>query len=58
MDGLKLAAAVRSRWPPVRIIVTSGHRIVEMGDLPDGSLFYSKPYSYDKVVTSIREMLA
>ena len=24
MDGLKLAAAVRDRWPPVHIIVTSG----------------------------------
>jgi CheY-like chemotaxis protein len=25
MNGLKLAAAVRDRWPPVRIIATSGH---------------------------------
>ncbi|HVI80617.1 MAG TPA: response regulator, partial [Candidatus Acidoferrum sp.] len=25
MNGLKLAAAVRNRWPPVRIIATSGH---------------------------------
>ena len=24
MDGVKLAAAVRKRWPPVRLIVTSG----------------------------------
>ena len=24
MDGLKLSAAVRDRWPPVKIIVTSG----------------------------------
>lgn len=24
MDGLKLAAAVRNRWPPIEIIVTSG----------------------------------
>lgn len=24
MDGLKLSAAVRDRWPPVRIVVTSG----------------------------------
>ncbi len=26
MDGLNLAAAVRDRWPPVQIIITSGHR--------------------------------
>ena len=25
MDGPKLAAAVRDRWPPLKIIVTSGH---------------------------------
>ena len=24
MDGLKLAQAVRDRWPPIKIIVTSG----------------------------------
>ena len=25
MDGLKLARAVRGRWPPIKIIATSGH---------------------------------
>lgn len=58
MDGLKLAAAVRDRWPPVKIIVTSGHRIVEITDLPDGSVFFSKPYKHIEVLTSMREMLA
>lgn len=57
MDGLKLAAAVRGRWPPVRIIVTSGHRIVDIADLPDGSVFFSKPYSHQGVVSTIRELL-
>lgn len=57
MDGLKLAAAVRDRWPPVRIIVTSGHRLVEITDLPDGSVFFSKPYVHLAVVKSMRQML-
>lgn len=57
MDGLKLAAAVRDRWPPVKIIVTYGYRTVEITDLPDGSVFFSKPYQHDSVVASIREML-
>ena len=30
MDGLKLAAAVRDRWPPVHIIVTSGMRAAKL----------------------------
>jgi two-component system, response regulator PdtaR len=43
-DGLKLAEAVQ-RWPPVKIIVVSGHRVVEITDLPDGSIFFAKPSS-------------
>lgn len=58
MNGLKLAAAVRNRWPPVKIIVTSGARIVEITDLPDGSVFFSKPYAHSSVVASMRGMLA
>lgn len=57
MDGLKLAAAVADRWPPVRIIVVSGHRTVEITDIPDGSMFFSKPYSKDTLVSSMRELL-
>lgn len=33
MNGLILAAAVRKRWPPVRIIATSGHFKVQAGDM-------------------------
>ncbi len=40
MNGLKLSAFVRDRWPPVRIIITSGKRMVEVTDLPHGSLFF------------------
>lgn len=57
MDGLKLAEAVRNRWPPVKIIVVSGHRVVEITDLPDGSMFFSKPYSPSHIVASMRELL-
>lgn len=57
MDGLRLAAAVRDRWPPVVIIVTSGHRNVEVDQLPTEARFMSKPYDAGKVASSIREML-
>lgn len=56
MDGLKLSAAVRDRWPPVKIVVTSGHRMVEITDLPDGSVFHAKPYRHAEVVASFREL--
>lgn len=58
MDGLRLAAAVRDRWPPVKIIVVSGQRSIDESDLPDGSLFFSKPYSADRIASSMRALLA
>lgn len=58
MDGLMLAAAVAKRWPPIRIIVVSGHRNVEITDIPDGSVFYSKPYRPADIIDSMNEMLA
>jgi len=58
MDGLMLAAAVRDRWPPVKIIVTSGHRNVSISDLPKDSLFFDKPYSGKAIASAVREMVA
>lgn len=43
MDGLKLAYAVRDRWPPIKIIVTSGREVLTQGDLPPGVRFLAKP---------------
>ena len=42
MDGLKLAAAVKGRWPPIKIIATSGVHVGET-DLPEGGRFLPKP---------------
>ena len=58
IDGLKLAEAVRGRWPPIHIIVTSGHRKVDMRDLPDGSVFFPKPYREAALVTELNRMAA
>ncbi len=57
MDGLKLAAAIRERWPPVKIIVTSGYRRVAVDELPVEAEFMRKPYSPDAVVAAFRHML-
>lgn len=42
MDGLRLAAAARDRWPPIHIIVTSGHRAMSDDTLPVVGRFFSK----------------
>jgi CheY-like chemotaxis protein len=44
MDGLKLARFVRDRWPPIKIVATSGHVRGADKDLPAGSVFLPKPY--------------
>ena len=45
MDGLKLARFVRDRWPPIKLVATSGRVTMGEGDLPEGGLFISKPYT-------------
>lgn len=56
VDGLKLAASVRDRWPPIKIIVTSGHRRIDVDALPVEARFMVKPYDPNAVIRSIREM--
>lgn len=56
MNGLKLAHAVAHRWPPIRIIATSGHFKVREGDLPDGGRFIPKPYRQHQVIGALTEL--
>jgi DNA-binding NtrC family response regulator len=56
MDGLELAAAVRDKWPQVKIIVTSGHHDLSDEALPVEGKFFSKPYDYSRVVRTMREL--
>lgn len=52
MDGLKLAAAVRDRWPPVHIIITTGK--ARPMSIPANALFIPKPYIVQNVVAAMR----
>jgi CheY-like chemotaxis protein len=56
MDGLKLAHYVRGRWPPVKIIVTSGHVQVGRQDMPRDATFFAKPYRAMQIVGKLREL--
>ena len=56
MNGLRLANAIRGRWPPIKIIATSGHFRVRDGDLPDGGRFLPKPYSSGQIIHLINEL--
>jgi two-component system, response regulator PdtaR len=54
MDGLKLAHAVRNRWPPIKIIVTSGRERIAEQDLPAGGRFIAKPYDPSEIKDALR----
>src|SRR3954470_25035446 len=52
MDGLKLAATVRDRWPPIHIIITTGK--ARPMTIPANALFIPKPYLSKNIVTAMR----
>jgi two-component system, response regulator PdtaR len=56
MDGLKLAHAIRGRWPPLHLIVTSGVNVLNKEQLPENGRFIRKPYSAEQVATALREL--
>lgn len=58
MDGLRLAALIRDRWPPVELIVTSGRMQPAAGVLPDRARFLPKPYSGSSLIGEIAPLLA
>ena len=53
--ALRLAHAIRHRWPPIELLLTSGHTRVGNEDMPDRGLFLSaKPYDGDELVRTLR----
>ena len=57
MDGAKLSRAVRDRWPPMKIIVTSGKTYGVGLQLPDDSVFMPKPYMTTALVRAIHKLM-
>ena len=54
MDGLRLAAAIRDRWPPIHLIVVTGLAPSNRSELPRGSLFVPKPYRAAEILSAVR----
>jgi len=57
MDGLKLTHFVRGRWPPVKIVATSGRVRITDSDLPEGGRFLPKPYSAGEITATLHELI-
>src|ERR1700722_13195718 len=50
LNGLRLAALVKAKWPPIRIIITSGMTTPDA--LPEQAVF-KKPYRTAQVLEAI-----
>jgi len=56
LDGTRLAAAIRDRWPPIEIILTSGNLRPAAELLPERTFFLAKPYSDAKLVEALNAL--
>ena len=56
MDGLRLARFIKDRWPPIKIVATSGRLRVAEEDLPKGSIFVPKPYTPEQIIRTFRQL--
>lgn len=56
-DGFDLAREIAGRWPATTILVASGNRSPEPGELPEGAAFLGKPFSATLVRESILTLL-
>jgi two-component system, response regulator PdtaR len=57
IDGLKLAHAVRDRWPPIKIVVVSGKVALTANDMPSNSWFFAKPYQPSRMISELRSLM-
>lgn len=56
MDGIRLAHAVRERWPPVKLVLVSGHQSPASDTLPTESTFFPKPYDMRTISETLWSM--
>ena len=54
MTGYELAHEVQRNWPTIEILITSGRRWPEAGDLPAGAAFLAKPCPNDALLLHVR----
>ncbi|MDO7841881.1 response regulator [Sphingomonas immobilis] len=55
MDGVRLAHVIRDRYPPTLLLIASGARKLEQGDMPPGATFIAKPFDPRSLLSRIRE---
>lgn len=57
MDGLDLARTVHSRWPHIRLLLTSGHHRLDDSHVPANGQFVRKPWGQGVLVARVKDLL-
>ena len=55
MDGIDLAREVKMRWPLLPVILTSGHALKRIRELPPGVAYMPKPWQPLNVLTAAEQ---
>lgn len=58
IDGMNLEIAIRGRWPPIEVILTSGLYNIGEDELPARSVFFRKPCNHNEIIATIQRMAA
>lgn len=58
MSGIELAERVRQRYPATRLLLTSGYPRSELGALPEGTVFLTKPYRLTQLLDALAGLAA
>src|SRR6266480_1554165 len=57
MDGLKLAHAVHTRWPDIKIVLVSGQVKPSDSERPAHSRFFGKPLVVEQMIVELQAMV-
>ena len=56
MDGVRLAAAVRDRWPPLEVVLISAGPSPDVSTLPARVEFQPKPIQVQRILSALHRL--
>jgi two-component system, response regulator PdtaR len=54
LDGIDLAWMIRTRWPTLPVVVTSGKHLPKPADLPANTHIVTKPFSPERLLSVVK----
>lgn len=56
INGLELPTIVKREWPSIGIIVVTGYRRASADQMPEGGLFFAKPYNFGRGTSALQRL--